>query len=71
MTYEKAHDAAVEVGWLADDDEGGAEGEEGADDQHAAVQEIPHFCFKTYRVQYHKGEFLRQNYCAQSAYDRQ
>ena len=35
-TNEEAHDPAVEVCRLADNDEGGAEGEEGPDDQHTA-----------------------------------
>jgi hypothetical protein len=36
-TNEEAHDAAVEVCGLAHDDEGGAEGEEGPDDEDTAV----------------------------------
>jgi hypothetical protein len=35
-TNEESHDPAVEVCWLADNDEGCAEGEEGPNDENTA-----------------------------------
>ena len=39
-TNEESHDPAVEVRGLADNDEGGAEGEEGPDDENTAVSMV-------------------------------